>query len=80
MYTKINQTRFFYLYGMRMKIVKMACVYGERDNILSPTMKWTGPMLYKKRLTADRIISQKEVNIKGRLGLIKPEGVRCLPP
>ena len=65
MYTKINQTSFFYIYGMRMKIVKMACVYGERDNILSPTT-----MLYKKRLTADRIISQKEVNIKGTLGLI----------
>ena len=33
-------------------------------NLLSPSMKWTGSMLCKQRLTADQRISQKGVKIK----------------
>ena len=35
---------------MRMNIVENGCANGARDNPLSPKMKWTGPMLYKKQV------------------------------
>ena len=37
------------------------------DNLLSPIIKWTGPTLYKRQLTADqRILPIKELNTEMR--------------
>ena len=43
----------------------MGCGHLACDNPLSPTKKWTRPMLYKKRLAADRRISLKRGKSKG---------------
>ena len=34
----------------------MACVHGARDNLLTPTMEWTKPMLhvYKQQLDSSK--------------------------
>ena len=50
---------------MRVNIVKMGCVHGVCDNLLSLTTKWTGPMLCKQRLPADQRIPQNGVKVKG---------------
>ena len=44
---------------MRMNIVEMWCIHAARDNLLYPTTKRTGPMLYKQQLTTRQRISQK---------------------
>ena len=64
---------------MRMNIVKMGCVHGVCDNLLSLTTKWTGPMLCKQRMTADQRIPQNGVKVKGKIGLIKTGVIRYLP-
>ena len=51
------------------------CGHGAHDNLLSSTIKWTGLMLQKQRFTADLRISQKGVEVKVKLGLIKPGGI-----
>ena len=50
----------------------MGCGHGACDNPLSPTKKWIRPMLYKKRLTAERRFPQKGAKIEDKLGLITP--------
>lgn len=57
----------------------MGCGQGERDSLLFPTMKWTEPMLYKQRWTANKSIFKKGVKVKDLIGLIEPEGIRYLP-
>ena len=37
-----------------------ACPIWIYNNLLSLTMKWTGPILYKQQLTADQRIPVKE--------------------
>ena len=63
----------------------MGCGHDACNNLLSLTMKWTGPMLYKQRLTADERIPKKKtpknkegggVKIQGMSGIINPEGIR----
>ena len=60
----------------------MGCGHDGCNNLLSLTMKWTGPMLYKQRLTADERIKKKTkkqgggVKIQGMSGMINPEGIR----
>ena len=46
-------------------------------NLLSPTMKWTGPIFENQRLTEDQIISSKGELVRGTLQRINPEGTRC---
>ena len=36
----------------------MGCIHGTCNNLVSPTMKWTGTMLNKQCLTADQRIPQ----------------------
>ena len=63
---------------------KMGCAHGARYNLLLPTTKWTGQMLYvyKQPLHAYQRISQNGMQGKGTSGLINPDGIRltCLPP
>ena len=46
--------------------------YDACDIVLSVTIKWTGPLLYKQQLAADQRIFPKR-------GESKPEGIRYLP-
>ena len=40
---------------------QMGCGHGARDNLLSPTIKWSEPMLYKlQRLSAGQRLSEKK--------------------
>ena len=45
----------------------MWCVHGAHDKLFSPTMKWTGQMLYKQQLTADQRIPhvRADIQVKG---------------
>lgn len=54
-----NEFKFLDINTLSMNIVKMGCSYGARDYLLSPTIKWSGSMLYTIRLTADKRIPQK---------------------
>ena len=55
---------------MRMNIIEMWCVHGARDNLLSLTTKWTGPMLYNSK------VDPGLVHLPPRLKIIKvPAGV-----
>ena len=45
--------------------IHCAYVYhGARNNLLSPSLKWTGSMLNKQQLAADQRISQKREDVR----------------
>ena len=66
-------------YTLRRNIIEMGCGHGARDNFMSPTMKWTGSLLYKMRLTTDQRTFSNGGENKSYFKLINPEGLRYQP-
>ena len=58
---RVNHLSLLNTNTLRRNIVEMGCGHGARDNLMSPTMKWSGSLLYKKRLTTDQRTSQMGV-------------------
>ena len=44
----------------------MWCVHGARDNLVFPTMKWSGPMIYKHAAVDGRSENSSKRGVRRR--------------